>query len=44
MTSIEDAEEVRQLRRQASRVYREAVAIAVLATGVTMLARSLMGT
>lgn len=41
--SIEDAEEANQLRRQAARVYRESAAIAVLVTGVTMLARGVFG-
>ena len=36
---IEDPEEVKQLKRQAARVYRESVAIAVLIGGLTMLAR-----
>lgn len=40
---VEDAEEARQLKRQAGRVYRESVAIAVLATGVVMLARGIFG-
>lgn len=36
---IEDPEEVKQLKRQAARVYRESVAIAVLVGGLTILAR-----
>ena len=40
---IEDAEEARQLKRQAARVYRESLAIAVLASGVTLLARGVFG-
>lgn len=40
---VEDAEEAAQLRRQAARVYRESASIAVLTTGVTMLARGLFG-
>jgi hypothetical protein len=43
VVAVEDAEEVKQLRRQAARVYREAAAIALLVTGVTMLARSMIG-
>jgi hypothetical protein len=42
--AIEDQDELRQLRRQAARVYRESAAIAVLVTGVAMLARGLLGT
>jgi hypothetical protein len=34
---------VRQLRRQAGRIYREAAAAAVLVTGLAMLARGLFG-
>jgi hypothetical protein len=41
---VEDVEEARQLKRQAGRVYRESAAIAVLVTGVVMLARGLLGT
>lgn len=41
--SIVDAEEATQLRRQAARVYRESAAIAVLLTGVSMLARGMVG-
>lgn len=40
---IEDLEEARQLKRQAGRVYQESTAIAVLATGVVMLARGIFG-
>jgi hypothetical protein len=40
---IDDPEEVRQLKRQASRVYVEAVAIAVVVIAVVMLARGLLG-
>ena len=36
---IEDPEEVKQLKRQAARVYRESVAIALLVGGLTILAR-----
>jgi hypothetical protein len=43
MAPIEDPEEVRQLKRQAGRVYRESTAIAVLTTGVVMLARGIFG-
>jgi hypothetical protein len=41
--SVEDAEEARQLKRQASRVYRESAAIAVLVTGLAVLARGVFG-
>lgn len=40
---VEDPEEARQLKRQAARVYGEAGAIALLVTGVVMLARGLLG-
>lgn len=43
IVSVEDAEEANQLRRQAARVYRESTSIAVLVTGVTMLARGIFG-
>jgi hypothetical protein len=43
VVAVEDAEEAEQLRRQAARVYRESGAIALLVTGVTMLARSISG-
>jgi hypothetical protein len=43
VASIEDAEEARQLKRQAGRVYRESAAVAVLVTGVVLLARGLFG-
>jgi hypothetical protein len=43
VAAIEDAEDAKQLRRQAARVYRESGAIALLVTGVTMLARSISG-
>ena len=42
MAPIENPEEVRQLKRQARRVYRESAAIAVLVTGLAMLARGLV--
>jgi hypothetical protein len=42
MAPIEDPEELRQVKRQALRVYRESTAIAVLVTGVVMLARGLV--
>jgi hypothetical protein len=42
VTPIGDAEAVRQLKGQASRVVREAVAIAVLVTALVMLARGLL--
>ena len=44
VATLEDPEEVRQLKRQAFRIYREAVSIALLVTGATMLARGWMGT
>jgi hypothetical protein len=40
---IDDPEAVGQLKSQASRVYFEAVAIAVVAIAVVMLARGLLG-
>ena len=40
---IEDPEEVKQLKRQAARVYRESVAIAVLVGGLTIFARGFFG-
>jgi len=40
---IEDPEEVKQLKRQAARVYRESTAIAVLIGGLTILARGFFG-
>jgi hypothetical protein len=40
---IDDPEAVQQLKSQASRVYVEAVAIAVVAFAVVMLARGLLG-
>ena len=43
MAPIEDPEERRQLKRQALRVYRESTAVALLVTGVVMIARGLMG-
>ena len=43
VTSIEDPEEAKLLKRQAARVYRESVAIALLVTGVSLLARSVAG-
>jgi len=43
VASIEDPEEARQLKRQAGRVYRESAALAVLVTGIAMLARGLLG-
>jgi hypothetical protein len=42
-TPIQDPEERRQLMRQAFRVYRESTSVALLVTGVVMLARGLMG-
>ena len=41
---LEDAEEARALKRQAFRIYRESIAIALLVTGASMLARGWMGT
>lgn len=43
VTAIDDPEAVRQLKSQASRVYFEAIAIAVVAIAVVMLARGLLG-
>lgn len=43
VAAVEDAEEVQTLRRQATRVWREATALAVVATAVVMLARGLFG-
>jgi hypothetical protein len=40
---VEDPADVRQLRRQAARIYRESAAVAVLVTGLAMLARSVVG-
>ena len=40
---VEDPEDVRQLKRQAARIYRESAAIAILVTGVTLLARGVFG-
>jgi hypothetical protein len=34
---------VRQLRRQATRIYRDSSVVAVLVTGLVMLARGLFG-
>lgn len=42
VTPIDDPAAVRELKAQASRVVREAVAIAVLVTAVVMLARGLL--
>lgn len=41
--AVEDPEEARQLKRQAGRVYRESAAIAVLVTGLVLLARGVFG-
>ena len=43
MEPIRNPDEVSQLRRQAGRVYVKAVAVAVLVTGLAMLARGLFG-
>jgi hypothetical protein len=40
---IDDPDAVQQLKAQASRVYLEAVAIAVVAIAIVMLARGLLG-
>ena len=40
--AINDPEAVAQLKSQAGRVYREAIAIAVLVTAVVMLGRGLL--
>ena len=39
---IDDPEEARQLKHQATRVYAEAVALAVVVLAVVMLARGLL--
>jgi hypothetical protein len=43
VTSVADAEEARQLKRQAARVLRESASIAVLVAGVVLLARGVFG-
>ena len=43
VAAIADPAEARQLKRQASRVYVEAVALAVVVIAVVMLARGLLG-
>ena len=43
VATIDDPEAVRQLKRQASLVYLESVAIAVVVIAVVMLARGLLG-
>ena len=43
VATIDDPEAVRQLKRQATLVYLEAVAIAVVVIAVVMLARGLIG-
>ncbi len=40
---VEDVEEARQLKRQARRVFGESAAVAVLVTGLVVLARGLFG-
>jgi hypothetical protein len=40
---IEDRDEARQLRRQATRIHVESAAIAVTALGLVMIARGLVG-
>jgi hypothetical protein len=40
---VEDPEEARHLKRQAGRVYRESAAIALLVTGIVVLARGVFG-
>jgi len=40
---VEDPEEARQLRRQARRVFGESAAIALLLTGIAVLARGVFG-
>jgi hypothetical protein len=41
---VEDAEEARHLKRQARRVFGESAAVAVLVTGLVLLARGVFGT
>ena len=43
VTVIDDSDAVRQLKSQASRVYLEALAIAIVGIAVVMLARGLLG-
>ena len=43
MATVEDSAEAATLRRQATRVWRESLAIAVIGTAVTMIARGLFG-
>jgi hypothetical protein len=40
---IDDPDEARQLKRQARRVYAESAAIALLVTGLVVLARGVFG-
>ncbi|MBM4438978.1 MAG: hypothetical protein FJ027_01040 [Candidatus Rokubacteria bacterium] len=40
---IDDLDVAQTMRRQASRVWREATAIGIVVTGVVMLARALFG-
>ena len=44
VAKVEDAAEAATLRLQATRVWRESLAIAVIGTAVTMIARGLFGT
>jgi hypothetical protein len=41
--SIENADEAHQLKRQARRVYGESAAVALLVTGLVLLARGVFG-
>jgi hypothetical protein len=41
VAAIEHAEDAQQLKRQAARIVREAIAIAVVVIGVVMLAREI---
>ena len=40
---MEDADEAKQLKRQARRVYMESASVAVLVTGLVLLARGVFG-
>jgi hypothetical protein len=44
VTTIEDPAEARQLKRQAARIYLESAAVAVSVLGLSMIARSFVGT
>ena len=44
VAAIEDGDEARQLRRQATRIHLESAALAVTALGLVMIARGFVGT